>query len=153
MSLKRIAERAGVSLATVSRVMNDHPSVAAETVESVRRVMKELSYTPRSHARRGLNGNDGSRGTSVAFFVFGTAGDTPAPAFERLLSGVSAAAAQHDLSLMFSFVSDPAHLPPRLAERKVDGLLLHGERPSRTVQARLRTLPTVWLMANRQRPE
>jgi DNA-binding LacI/PurR family transcriptional regulator len=114
--------------------------------------MKELQVTPRTYSKRPRLA-EGLRGMSVAFFVFGTAGTAPAPAFERLLSGVSAAAEQHDLSLMFSFVSDPALLPPRLDERRVAGLLLHGERPTRAVQDRLRALPTVWLMANRERPE
>jgi LacI family transcriptional regulator len=35
----------------------------------------------------------------------------------------------------------------------VDGLLLHGARPGPGVQSALRRLPTVWLMANRERPQ
>ena len=60
---------------------------------------------------------------------------------------------ENDLNMIFSFVSDPRQLPPRITERRVDGLLLHGERPALDVQMRLQTLPTVWLMANPQRPE
>ena len=34
-------------------------------------------------------------------------------------------------------------------QHRVDGLLLHGERPSRLVQEHLHALPTVWLMATK----
>lgn len=154
MSMQRVAQLAGVSTSTVSRVVNDHPSVATGTVVSVRRAMRQLSFAPVARRRWGTNGaNGGAKATSIAFVVFGTSGSRTTPAFDKLLRGVSAAANDHDLSLVFSFVSDPQRIPPRILNRHVDGLLLHGEQPSATVQARLRALPTVWLMANRQRPQ
>ena len=57
-----------------------------------------------------------------------------------------------NLSLIFSFMSDTEQLPPGIQERRVDGLLLHGSRPTPGLQTRLQSLPTVWLMANPQRP-
>jgi len=153
MSIYSVAKRAGVSTSTVSRVINEHPNVAAATVETVRRAMVELSFTPtiRSKSFRSKT-QPGLKTGSFAFVVFGTSGSQPTPAFEELLRGVSDQASKHSISLIFSFVTDPTQLPPRITERRVDGLLLHGERPSREVQARLQALPTVWLMANPQRP-
>src|SRR4051812_45460546 len=115
--------------------------------------MGELSFSPtiRRSTPSTRNG-DGVRTATIAFLVFGTSGSQPAPAFEKLLRGVSGASSQRDLSLIFSFVSDLAELPPRISDRRVDGILLHGERPSAGLQARLRSIPTVWLMANRQKP-
>lgn len=40
-----VAERAGVSIATVSRVLNDHPDVSAATRDEVLRHARELGYT------------------------------------------------------------------------------------------------------------
>src|SRR5438552_6873601 len=154
MSIRNVAQLAGVSTSTVSRVLNERPNVAAATVESVRRAMRELSFSP--SIRRGAlrpRMTDGLKTATMAFIVFGTSGSRPTPAFERLLRGVSEQASKTNLSLIFSFVSDPRQLPPRITERRVDGLLLHGERPALDVQMRLQTLPTVWLMANPQRPE
>jgi LacI family transcriptional regulator len=157
VSLQQVAQLAGVSTSTVSRVVNAHPAVAADTAASVRQAMLALSFTPAK--RRRLNGRDGRAGgtnhraTAIAFLVFGTAGSKAAPAFERLLHGVSTAANDNDLDLMFSSVSDPAHLPARSLGREIGGILLHGERPAPAVAERLRPLPTVWLMANRQRPQ
>lgn len=42
VTFKDIAEKAGVSYSTVSRVINDHPAVSPDAAETVKRVMKEL---------------------------------------------------------------------------------------------------------------
>jgi len=154
MSLQTVAQLAGVSTSTVSRVVNEHSNVSPATVESVRRAMKQLSFRPnirRSAVR--YHSLEALKTGSLAFVVFGTSGSQPTPAFEQLLRGVSEQASKRRISVIFSFVSDPSQLPPRIIERRVDGLLLHGEKPSREVQAQLQSLPTVWLMANPQRPQ
>ena len=46
MSISKVAKLAGVSSSTVSRVINNHPRVAPETVQSVKKAMKELGYVP-----------------------------------------------------------------------------------------------------------
>ncbi|MDT0544700.1 MULTISPECIES: LacI family DNA-binding transcriptional regulator [Streptomyces] len=46
-----VARLAGVSGQTVSRVLNDHPSVRQETRERVRAAMAELDYRPTASAR------------------------------------------------------------------------------------------------------
>jgi len=150
--MQQVPNLAGVSTSTVSRVINEHPRVSAATAESVRRAMKQISFTPA--VRRGGKGQSvrSGRSANISLLVFGTCGSQMTPAFEQLLHGVSAAASEHNLNMNFSFVSDPQHLPPSLVQRRVDGLLLHGERPGAAVESKLRTLPTVWLMANRQRP-
>lgn len=53
-----IAKRAGVSFKTVSRVLNDHPRVAADLRERVMRAAAELDYRP-NIAARSLAGNRG----------------------------------------------------------------------------------------------
>ena len=152
--MQRVAHLAGVSTSTVSRVVNEHPSVASETAAVVRKAMRQLSFSPAARRRWGsANGARSAGATAIGFVVFGTSGSKTTPAFDNLLRGVSAAANDNDLSLMFSFVSDPSQIPGRVLNRHVDGLLLHGERPGAAAQARFRALPTVWLMGNRQRPQ
>ena len=51
-SFHDIARMAGVGVGTVSRVLNDHPSVAQATPARVERVMAELEYRPTFAARR-----------------------------------------------------------------------------------------------------
>ena len=150
MTLLNIANLVGVSPSTVSRVINNHPRVSPDTAEAVRKAIEQTSFKPRRSNRGRPNGEQGN--ASIAFLVFGTSGSRTVPAFEHLLRGVSAASTDHQADMVFGFVSDPTELPPKLLQERVDGLLLHGEQPSPAVQARLQSLPTVWLMANRQRP-
>ncbi len=51
ISIKTIAEKCGVSIATVSKALNDHNDVGAETKETVLRTAKELGYLPNAQAR------------------------------------------------------------------------------------------------------
>lgn len=46
-----VANQAGVSIATVSRVLREHPNVAARTRERVQRAIEELGWRPSSTAR------------------------------------------------------------------------------------------------------
>lgn len=46
ITIKDVANLAGVSPSTVSRVCNDHPSISLETRERVRNAMNELGYEP-----------------------------------------------------------------------------------------------------------
>lgn len=51
VSLKDISVRCGVSVATVSKALNDHKDVSAATKERLIRVAKEMGYFPNSQAR------------------------------------------------------------------------------------------------------
>lgn len=51
VTIKDVAEKAGVSAMTVSRVMRNQGSIAPETREHVMRVIRELEYEPLSSAR------------------------------------------------------------------------------------------------------
>ena len=51
MNIYDIAQIAGVSIATVSRVVNDSPRVSEKTKRKVRAIMEEYGYTPNVFAR------------------------------------------------------------------------------------------------------
>ena len=51
MNIYDIAKLANVSIATVSRVVNNSPKVSPKTKEKVLAVMKENEYTPNAFAR------------------------------------------------------------------------------------------------------
>lgn len=51
MNIYDVSDRAGVSIATVSRVLNGNPNVSPKTRERVLSVMDELGYTPNIFAR------------------------------------------------------------------------------------------------------
>jgi LacI family transcriptional regulator len=51
LTLKEIAELAGVSRSTASRVLNDHPGVRPEVRERVLQVIREQDFRPDPAAR------------------------------------------------------------------------------------------------------
>lgn len=51
VSLKDISARCGVSVATVSKALNDHKDVSAATKQKLLQVAKEMGYFPNSQAR------------------------------------------------------------------------------------------------------
>lgn len=72
VTINDIARLSGVSKKTVSRVINDHPRVKAETRARVKQVMSEHGYTPNPQAR------------ALAFqqsFLIALAYDNPSPQY------------------------------------------------------------------------
>ncbi|MBK7822311.1 MAG: LacI family DNA-binding transcriptional regulator [Tessaracoccus sp.] len=64
-TLKDVAKRAGVSIKTASRVLNDHPSVAPTTRKAVLEAMEVLDYLPDPAAQSLRGGTDRSVGVLV----------------------------------------------------------------------------------------
>ncbi|QUL54101.1 LacI family DNA-binding transcriptional regulator [Paenibacillus tritici] len=50
VTIKDIAQAAGVAKSTVSKVMNDSPKISEETKSRVREIIKQMNYTPSSIA-------------------------------------------------------------------------------------------------------
>lgn len=66
MSLEEVARRAGVSTATVSRVLNDLDVVKSSTKARVLRAIRELNYHPNLHARTLAGGKSRTIGLIVS---------------------------------------------------------------------------------------
>lgn len=63
---REVAKLAGVSQATVSRVLHDHPGVRPEMRERVQRVLAQTQYQPNAMARAMKTSQTGSVGVVVA---------------------------------------------------------------------------------------
>jgi DNA-binding LacI/PurR family transcriptional regulator len=154
MSITQVARLAGVSSSTVSRVINNHPRVAAETIKAVRAAMDKLKYTPSDNRPGPKPGQrNAANVTTIGFLVLGTSEDRATPAFESLMRGVAAGATQMDLKLAFHHINDPSNIPPSALDPAIGGLLLHGMLPPPETREKLRRFPTVWMMGNRRRPD
>lgn len=113
VTIKAVAERAGVSVMTVSNVMNGLPVVKAATRERVLAVVRELGYVPSQAARR-LIGAECSRIGLVYF-------DHKLVMMDTALAAISIAAAERGLQLIMRKLDlpdptqfDPAALPELL---------------------------------------
>jgi DNA-binding LacI/PurR family transcriptional regulator len=65
VTMSDVAQRAGVSIKTVSNVINDYPYIAATTKARVQSAIDELGYTPNISARSLRSGRRGVIGLAV----------------------------------------------------------------------------------------
>ena len=131
-TLEEVAAAAGVSRATVSRVVNGLDRVSPATRQSVQRAVERLGYTPNRVARSLAT----RRTDSVALVIPEPAtklfGD---PFFPRLVTGISEVLSAADKQLVLlapQTQDDEARLERYLAAAQADGVLLvslHGDDP------------------------
>ncbi len=122
-----IAKLAGVSLSTVSGVINNRPNVKPATRDRILQVIKECNYVPQSSARALA----GKRSKRLCFLVSSNVTLGMANVyFSTILSGVNSVCqaggyqvvvGTYDLSNISRFI-----LPPDLASNSSDGLILAG---------------------------
>ena len=151
VSITEVAKLAGFSHATVSRVLNKRAGVSGEAEAAVLKAMEELGYSP-ADRRRGRKPKDraGLKHGTIALLMMRTeAMLVKAPVTAAVLHGAEKALSDAGLNLMVSQVLDDGRLPPTVADGKVDGLLLHGFLPPRSLVERLSTVPSVWLLSPR----
>lgn len=154
MSIVRVAKLAGTSHSTVSRVINNLPGVAPDTVEAVRDAMKRLNYVP-PMKRRGpqtTRSRDGLNTRNIALLMFGADPTLViAPVTAAVLHAAEKHLCEHGLNLVISHVGSHGRIPPMVESGQVDGLLMHGPTPTGELARRLSRFPTVWLMSRRDR--
>ena len=147
MSIVEVAKLAGVSHATVSRVINNRPGVSPECVRLVREAMNNIGYTP---SGRGRPVNSQTRVGNIALLMIGA--DLTlmlAPVAGAVLHSVEDALASRGFNLILGKLNDSGRLPPSVASGRVDGLLLYGYPPPRKHHTRLAKFPCVWLLSPR----
>ncbi|SDG49960.1 transcriptional regulator, LacI family [Onishia taeanensis] len=143
--LKDVAKLAGVSITTVSHVVNQSRAVAPATRQRVQRAIAELGYRPDTIARS----LQSRRSRTIGMIV--TSADNPF--FSALIRGVEDHCFDCGYSLMLCNADDVddkqvAYLRT-LLERRIDGLIVMTSRngPGFLEALHLQTLPTVMLDA------
>ncbi|HEX7084671.1 MAG TPA: LacI family DNA-binding transcriptional regulator [Gaiellaceae bacterium] len=91
-TIRDIAGLAGVSIATVSRVLNDRPDVAPHTREAVLRVVREHGFSTNRGARGLSSGRTGIVGTTLPH--------VNAEYFGTILSGAAEALYEEDMRIV-----------------------------------------------------
>ncbi len=150
MSITSVAKAAGVSIATVSRVLNDPHLVNPGTVRRVEEAMRTLNYRAAlATERRGrkLEKRGRLKHKTVAFLWTGGRSSATTLTGMDMLQGASAALRMHRVNLIADYVDTEGRLPQAVAAEEVDGVLLHGPEPSAEVCAKLKVLPAVWLLS------
>jgi LacI family transcriptional regulator len=109
ITMGRVAERAGVSIATVSKVLSNTPYFTEETRQKVMNAVEELGYVPNLAARALSTGK-----THIIGVVFPLINDTifADPFMLYMLAGVEAACREHGYNMLMS--------TPRLQNNRFD---------------------------------
>lgn len=120
VTMRMVAEEAGVSIQTVSRVLNDHPDVAAATAIRIREVMQRLHYTPNAIARSLIQQRSYTIGVAI------DALEWSGPS--RILAGLNYGAESRGYSLLIKRIQEEdtqnvAPLLETMLSRQVDGII------------------------------
>ncbi|MER6287284.1 LacI family DNA-binding transcriptional regulator [Streptomyces sviceus] len=138
-----VARSAGVSVATVSHVLNGTRPVLPHTRQAVLDAVDELGYTPNTLARSLVTSRTRSIGLAVSAISN--------PYFTEILQGVEAGALEHGYSLLIADPhDDPEHerkVVQLLHERRVDGMIVAPSADPRELVSYLgrHQVPTVFL--------
>ena len=148
-TVETIAERVGVSVKTVYRVINNDPSVKPDTATEIRRLLEQKSFKPkpvktrpgkgRRHARRHNRYYQLALLSSIKTSMFET------PVYSKLVRGVEDELGKLDYNLIVRNL--PHENPEDTIPHKIDGaILLHLPAENKKLLRNLRLIPCVRIM-------
>src|SRR5215469_1349611 len=118
--IKDVAERAGVSTATVSHVINNTRFVTESTRDKVLKAIENCNYYPNAHARSLASGRSHTLGLLVS--------DISNPFFPELVKTIEVAASERGYDIILASSNYDAartsHYVRRMVGRRVAGVLL-----------------------------
>jgi DNA-binding LacI/PurR family transcriptional regulator len=124
VSIKDIAEAAGVSPSTVSRALHDHPRISEQMAKRIRQLARQMGYSPSVPARSLV-----TRHTSTIGLVISHVSD---PFLGRLVNGVEEAARVEGYSVFLSSSYRNADLEANIIrdffERRVTGVVVSSSQ-------------------------
>ncbi len=117
MNIHDVAKKSGLSVVTVSRVINNSPSVREANRQKVLKAMEELNYQPNSAARSLVRGKTGVIGMSITNFNDSF--------YDRVIRVVNRKLADQGYFLALSIAENEVEGDNFLFQRdRVDGIIL-----------------------------
>jgi LacI family transcriptional regulator len=151
MSITKVAKIAGVSHATVSRVMNARPGISPDTIRAVRLAMAEVGYVPPPPERRRgrtaapignglplLDPDELGRTRMIGLLVFEESLSVlNEPIVAAAMAGIEASLADYGFGVQLAQVSEPDRLPTMIDPDRVDGVLFTAIRVPKEIRSQL----------------
>lgn len=125
ITIRKVAEVAGVSVSTVSKVINGHYSISEKTADHVRKVMDELNYYPNASAQSFATGD-----TKTVVLLAGMSANTAfqIPHMFEIISGFEESLRKrgYRLVLQGTDTTSACALAKEIISRKsADGIAVH----------------------------
>ena len=129
-TIKDVAQKAGVSLSTVSLVINSKSNVRPETKKRVETAIAELNY----HPRRNVRGLASKRTYNLGFILTEDPFSQAEPFYTKIFLGTDR---KYHYYILLTTVQknfrEGAAIPRFLLERNVDGVILAGKVPNKLI--------------------
>ncbi|UCD36982.1 MAG: LacI family DNA-binding transcriptional regulator [Fidelibacterota bacterium] len=149
VTMKDIAQMAGVSVVTVSRALNDKPDINEVTKESILRIAQDLNYAPHDLARSLI-----TRKTKTIGIIIPNNED---PFYAKIVGGISAESRERGYSVILcssrSDADEELRLFRVLREKRVDGMLIYPAQEDDRYIAELRNIAIPYVFLNRHTDE
>jgi LacI family transcriptional regulator len=145
-TIKDVAKKAGVSISTVSLVVNNRPYVSIEVRDRVHAVIKELNFHPHRNARGLASKTSGNIGFILSENHFSQA----EPFYTKIFLGTEFEARKHRYYVLLTTVAptrtEGEEIPRFLLEHNVDGVIVAGKiHPTWIDELQSRNLPIVMI--------
>lgn len=139
VTVKDVAKKAKVSPSTVSRVINDHPSISPATKKKVRKIMDEMGYFPNVSARN--LGKQRANALGVILPPFGSQEKMGNPLYLELINAINERAHEAQLTTAIASARTQAELLHNIQQmhrqKQVDGFILTYSKKDDSVTAYL----------------
>ena len=120
MKMSDIAKKSGVSIATVSRVINEDKNVKDSTREKVLKIIEKYDYTPSAIARNLSKKDNNTIGVVVP--------DISNPYFSEMVEGISEVIDRENLNILIYNTNDKIEKEQKslqmLLEQRIKGLII-----------------------------
>ena len=129
ITIKDVARKAGVSVSTVSLVINNKPGVTDATRQKILKTIDELNYHPHHFARGLASKRKGNIGFILTTYHFSRA----EPFYTRIFLGSELEARNHNYYILLTTVESKfsrKDIPRFLLEKNIDGVILAGKIPA-----------------------
>lgn len=149
VTIREIAEKAGVSRSTVARALNDHPKISVATKQKVHEIAKELGYVP-NYIAQSLTSNR----TQTIGIVIAHVTD---PWTWKVIEGIDLAAHEQGYSVFVGTARDNLQREFEIIEafhrRRVDGIIVSSSHMGSYYSDELQEIDIPVVLINEQQPE
>jgi LacI family transcriptional regulator, galactose operon repressor len=120
VTIKDIAKKAGISVAAVSKALNDQPDIGQNTKDRVKRISKEMGYTPNILARNLVKRDNKTLGVLIP--------DISTPIYPAIYKGINSNAIKYGYTLLLGDMNrnleNEKNYARTMMENRVAGLIV-----------------------------